>query len=123
MQQPGASLAKLPGEWLDTILDAAAARHQTVDNIVRRSAGAPFAVTAILLAEQSGTQKVMIITDSTTLEIVGVIEGVYNQRYLSETRGVVVRIDFGRVRAVGSTDWFSVSKGRSWKGRDYHLGA
>lgn len=82
MQQPGASLATLPGEWLDTILDAAAAPHQTVDNIVRRSAGAPFAVTAILLAEQSGTQKVMIIIDLASCEIADVIEGVYNQRYL-----------------------------------------
>jgi Putative death-receptor fusion protein (DUF2428) len=52
-------LSKLPGQWLGSLLDAAAAPEQSVDNIIRRSAGGPFAVTAILLAEPpQQTQKV-----------------------------------------------------------------
>jgi len=48
---PDPALSALPGAWLHSLLDAAAAPHQSVDNIIRRSAGGPFAVTAILLAE------------------------------------------------------------------------
>lgn len=51
LQDPDPSLSKLPGRWLGSLLDAAAAPQQSVDNIIRRSAGGPFAVTAILLAE------------------------------------------------------------------------
>ncbi len=56
--EPDPALSSLPGEWLGSLLDAAAAPKQTVDNIIRRSAGGPFAVTAILLAEPAQqTQK------------------------------------------------------------------
>lgn len=59
LQEPDPALSQLPGRWLGSLLDAAAAPQQSVDNIIRRSAGGPFAVTAILLAEPpQQTQKV-----------------------------------------------------------------
>ena len=59
LQDPDPVLSQLPGQWLGSLLDAAAAPEQSVDNIIRRSAGSPFAVTAILLADPpQQTQKV-----------------------------------------------------------------
>ena len=57
LTEANAELRALPGRWLASILDAAAAPRQSVDDVVRRSAGAPFAVTAILLGEPPGTRK------------------------------------------------------------------
>lgn len=51
LQEPDPALSALPQRWLTSLLDAAAAPQQSVDNIIRRSAGGPYAVTAILLAE------------------------------------------------------------------------
>ncbi len=61
LTEGSADLRALPGRWLDTILDTAAAPRQSVDDVVRRSAGAPFAVTAILLGEPPGTKKARLL--------------------------------------------------------------
>jgi hypothetical protein len=49
----------LPGQWLDVLLRRMRAPGQARDDIVRRSAGLPFAFVALFLAEPTGSHKVL----------------------------------------------------------------
>ena len=52
------ALNSLPGTWLVQLLERMRAGGQSRDNIVRRSAGLPFAFTALFLAEPPTSHRV-----------------------------------------------------------------
>lgn len=58
LREPAPVLNRLPGQWLGTLLQRLRAPDQARDDIVRRSAGLPFAFVALFLAEPSGSHKV-----------------------------------------------------------------
>lgn len=57
LREPALELRALPQQWLTTTLECAAAPLQTGDDVLRRSGGGPYAITAILLAEAHAPHK------------------------------------------------------------------
>ena len=60
LREPAPALNGLPGQWLAALLERIRAPGQGRDDIVRRSAGLPFAFVALFLAEPVGSHKVRI---------------------------------------------------------------
>ena len=58
LREPRAKLNQLPRKWLGELLGAVRARGQHRNDIVRRSAGLPFALMGLFLAEPPGSHKV-----------------------------------------------------------------
>ena len=58
LREPRAELNQLPCKWLGELLGAVRARGQHRNDIVRRSAGLPFALMGLFLAEPPGSHKV-----------------------------------------------------------------
>ncbi len=60
LREPASALNGLPGQWLAALLERMRAPGQGRDDIVRRSAGLPFAFVALFLAEPVGSHKVSL---------------------------------------------------------------
>lgn len=58
LREPRADLNQLPRKWLGELLGCVRARGQHRNDIVRRSAGLPFALMGLFLAEPPGSHKV-----------------------------------------------------------------
>jgi thyroid adenoma-associated protein len=58
LEESAPRLNQLPGEWLQLLLARLARPGQCRDDVVRRSAGLPYAVVAIFLAEPLTSHKV-----------------------------------------------------------------
>ena len=58
LREPRTDLNQLPRKWLGELLGAVRARGQHRNDIVRRSAGLPFALMGLFLAEPPGSHKV-----------------------------------------------------------------
>jgi hypothetical protein len=56
----GCRLNKLPETWMIQLLERTGAKGQTVDNLLRRSAGIPAAFLALFLAEPDGAPKKLL---------------------------------------------------------------
>ncbi|XVF58263.1 hypothetical protein PTKIN_Ptkin07bG0050700 [Pterospermum kingtungense] len=54
-------LCKLTESWMRQLMERTVAKGQTVDDLIRRSAGIPAAFTAIFLAEPEGTPKKLLL--------------------------------------------------------------
>ncbi|KAK1423318.1 hypothetical protein QVD17_18616 [Tagetes erecta] len=52
-----ARLSKLPESWMEQLMERTVAKEQTVDDLLRRSAGIPAAFIAFFLSEPEGTPK------------------------------------------------------------------
>ncbi|KAK9830510.1 hypothetical protein WJX72_012147 [[Myrmecia] bisecta] len=60
LRVPSPALNRLPGEWMANLLLHICRAGQSRDDIVRRSAGIPFAFCALFLAEPVGQHKVLL---------------------------------------------------------------
>ena len=60
LEEPSQELNALPMCWLQQLLDHVARPGQTVDDIVRRSAGLPYAFVALFAAEPGGRAKPLL---------------------------------------------------------------
>lgn len=58
---PSFRLNKMPELWLQQLMDRTAAKGQTVDDLLRRSAGIPAAFLALFLAEPEGAPKKLLL--------------------------------------------------------------
>ncbi|KAK5802285.1 hypothetical protein PVK06_029870 [Gossypium arboreum] len=54
-------LCKLTESWMEQLMDRTVAKGQTVDDLLRRSAGIPAAFTALFLAEPEGAPKKLLL--------------------------------------------------------------
>lgn len=57
LREKAPALNRLPGQWLTGLLQRVRASGQGRDDIVRRSAGLPYAFVALFLAEPPGPSK------------------------------------------------------------------
>lgn len=60
LRSPDPRLNKLPESWMNQLLERTGAKGQTVDNLLRRSAGIPAAFLALFLAEPDGAPKKLL---------------------------------------------------------------
>ncbi|BDA45482.1 probable thyroid adenoma-associated protein homolog [Coccomyxa sp. Obi] len=67
LREPAPALNGLPGQWLAALLERMRAPGQGRDDIVRRSAGLPFAFVALFLAEPIGSHKTLLHTGMSEL--------------------------------------------------------
>ena len=66
LREPSPALNRLPGRWLAGLLARVREAGQSRDDIVRRSAGLPYAFVALFLAEPPGPNKVCCLVQTGT---------------------------------------------------------